>query len=92
MRAYENINFSNISATTANFTLRGGNYLVEIIAGSWGTVTLNRLAMDGSTWVACLTAFAANGIQLANLPPGTYQLAVSGATGVYAEIARIPGE
>jgi hypothetical protein len=91
MRAFENVAFKNISATPATFTLRGGNYLVEV-TGTFGTVTLNRLSMDGSTWVACLTAFSANGVQLANLGPGSYQLALAGAGAVYAEISRIPGD
>jgi hypothetical protein len=93
MRANENVNFSNISATTAAFVLRGGNYLVEIVA-TWGggSVTLQRMAMDGSTYLQVLTPFTANAVQLSNLPSGTYKFAVTTAAAVYAEIARIPAE
>ena len=81
--------WSNISATSAAFTLRGGLYGVTVIAGSWGTVTLQRLADDGSTYVTALTAFSANGYASAYLPSGTYKLTIASATGVYADVTSI---
>lgn len=81
--------FSNIAATPSAFTLFGGAYAVTIHAGTWGTVTLQRRAADGSTFVTALTAFSADGFATTNLPPGTYQLAVSGASGVYADVTSI---
>jgi len=82
---------SNISATTSAFDLRAGQYGVTVIAGNFnsGTVTLQRQAADNSTWVTCLTAFAANGYATVNLPNGSYRLAISSATGVYADITSI---
>jgi hypothetical protein len=86
----ENKKFSNISATPAAFTLRGGQYGVTVHA-TWGggSVTLQRLAVDGATYVTCLTAFTADGYASVNLPSGTYQLGVATATGVYVDLVAI---
>jgi hypothetical protein len=83
--------YSNISATTAPFSLRGGNYAVTVHAGSWssGSVTLQRLAADGSTYVTCLTAFSADGYATVNLPSGTYKFTVASATGIYVDITGV---
>jgi len=83
----ENIVLANKSATPASFTLRGGNYSIEAVA-TWGggSVTLNRLAADGSTYVSTGISFTANGYQNQNLPSGTYQLAIASATAVYVDI------
>lgn len=82
--------FSNISATTAAFTLRGGNYGMTAKA-TWGggSVTLQRLAADGSSYITALTAFSADGFQTALLPAGTYKIAVATATAVYIDVSAI---
>lgn len=82
--------FSNISSTTSAFTLRGGLYGMTVKA-TWGggSVTLQRLAADATTYVTALTAFAADGYATVSLPAGTYKVAVATATGVYADIAPI---
>lgn len=82
--------YSNISATTAAFSLKGGMYAVTV-TGTWGggSVTLQRLAANGSTYVTALTAFAADGLQTQILPPGTYKFAVATATAVYVDIVSI---
>jgi hypothetical protein len=79
--------FKNISATTASFTLRGGNYGVTVHA-TWGggNVALQRRTADGSTFINALTAFTADGYANADLPGGTYQIAVTTATGVYVDV------
>lgn len=86
----ENQSFSNISATTASFKLRGGNYGVTVHA-TWGggSVTLQRLSPDGTTYVTVLTAFAADGYQNQNLPSGTYQLLVVTATAIYVDVVSV---
>ncbi|MGE3279683.1 MAG: hypothetical protein AB7H90_03505 [Alphaproteobacteria bacterium] len=93
MRPIDGYLATNISATTAAFKLRGGLYGVDAIA-TWGggSVTLQRVAGDGSTMVTAMTAFSANGYATAYLPPGDYKLAVATATGVYVNVRRIPGE
>lgn len=82
--------FSNIAATTAAFTLRGGQYAVTTHA-TWGggSLTLQRLAADGATYVTCLTAFSADGYATVNLPSGTYRLLIATATALYADITSI---
>jgi hypothetical protein len=64
------------------------------MGSTWGggSVTLQKLSADGSTYVTAATAFAADGYTTANLASGTYKLAVATATGVYVAIERIPGE
>jgi hypothetical protein len=86
----DNKTFSNISATTAAFTLRGGQYAVDVSATfGGGSVTLQKLAADASTYVTCLTAFTAAGYATVNLPAGTYKVAVATATAVYVGISSI---
>lgn len=84
------VTFSNISATPSAFSLIGGVYALEVIA-TWGggSVTLNRRAGDGSTYVSTGIVFSANGFQTVQLPSGTYQLAVVTATAIYADIVPI---
>lgn len=82
--------YSNISATTAAFTLPAGNYGVTVTATfGGGSVTLQRLAADASTYVTCLTAFTAAGYATVLLPSGSYKFAVATATGVYVDISSI---
>lgn len=83
--------FSNISATTAAFTLRGGTYGVTVKATGFGTVKLQRLAPDGATYVSVSTDtdFAADGYASVNLPAGTYRFEITTATAVYADITSI---
>ena len=83
-------NLSNVSATGANFYLLGGLYGIQVSA-TWGggNVQLNTLSGDGSTWIAVESAFTANGFSTLDLPPGTYQLAITTATAVYASVNRV---
>lgn len=86
----EKVAYSNISATTAAFTLRGGQYAVDVSATfGGGSVTLQKQAGDGTTYVTCLTAFTAAGYATVNLPSGTYKVAVATATAVYAVITAV---
>lgn len=93
----ESISFTNLSATPAAFTLKGGRYAMTVHATfGGGSVILKTLAADGLTWVPCDnvatsgTGFTADGNQQFDLAPGQYQLAITTATGVYAAVARIP--
>jgi hypothetical protein len=82
--------WSNISATPATFALRGGLYGLTVMA-TWGggSVTLQRLAKDGSTYVTALTAFTANGYATVQLPSGTYKLTVASVSGIYADLVSV---
>lgn len=68
---------SNVGTTSANFTLHGGQYSLQCKASTYGTVTLQILLPDGTTWATAATAFSADGVALATLPSGTYRLAVA---------------
>ena len=95
MRAGENQSFSNISATTAAFVLRGGRYGIDVVATfGGGSVTLEKLAGDGSTFVSVSSAtdFTAAGYAEIDLPPGTYKIVIATATAVSVQIQRIPSE
>jgi hypothetical protein len=48
--------------TPANFQLPGGLYGVTVAGSGFGTVTLQRLAPDATTYITCLTAFGAYGL------------------------------
>jgi hypothetical protein len=69
--------FDNIGATTAAFGLSGGVYGVTCVGATFGTVTLQILGEDGSTYLTALPAFAANGYATVSLPAGTYKIAVA---------------
>lgn len=86
----ETFSFSNISATPTAFLLRGGSYAVTAKA-TWGggSVTLQRLSVDPTTYVTCLTAFSADGFATVMLPPGTYRFLVATSTAIYVDIVAI---
>jgi hypothetical protein len=95
MRAKDSYTASNIAATTAAFQLQGGLYAIDTVATfGGGSVKLQKLAGDGSTYlsVSSATDFTAAGFASVNLPPGQYRLTIATATAVYAELSRIPGE
>ncbi len=88
--ANETKSFANIAATPTAFQLRGGVYGITASA-TWGggSVTLQKLSGDGSTYITVLTAFTASGYASVSLPPGTYRLLVATATAIYVEIVQI---
>ena len=81
--------FSNISADTAAFKLRGGRYAFEVTGSNYGSVSLQRQAVDGTTYIDVATAFTADGYATVDLPAGSYRVHVSSATGVYADITSV---
>lgn len=82
--------FANISATPTAFTLRGGLYAITVMA-TWGggSVTLQRLAHDNTTYVTVTDAFTENGFVTVSLPPGTYRLLVATASAIYVDVTSI---
>ena len=74
--ASDSFAMSNSNASSANFALKGGTYTVDVIGSTFGTVTLQRLGPDGSTFLTAMTAFAANGTATADLPAGAYKVAL----------------
>ena len=91
MSATESRQFSNISSTTAVFSLIGGKYGLDISA-TWssGAAQLETLSIDGSTFVNVGSSVTANGVQTLDLPGGQYRVAVSGsASAVYFSLTKI---
>jgi hypothetical protein len=74
----DNQKFTNIAATTAAFNLDGGKYGVSVHATfAAGSVTLQIIAQDGTTWLPALTAFTADSYATIDLPPSQYRIAVA---------------
>ena len=97
----ESVSFSNIAATTSPFVIKGGRYLVGIKASNYGTVKLQQLAQDGSTYLdlklvadagtdIVTGSWAADGAKAFDLAAGQYRLTVASATAIYASITRVP--
>jgi hypothetical protein len=88
---YDQVTYSNISASQSGVKLLGGTYGMTVTA-TWGggSVDLKKLSADGSTYVSVLSStFTANAYQTVNIPPGTYQLTVTTATAVYADLTSV---
>jgi hypothetical protein len=85
--------FSNISANTAQFYLKGGNYMVAAIATfGGGSVELQALGPDQSTFLSLPTALklTANGMISGFLNPGQYRFTIVTATAVSCSVAGMP--
>jgi hypothetical protein len=92
MHGTESVQFSDIAATPASFALKGGHYSFSMVAttGESPAATINQLGPDGSTYLATSLTLAASGIIQGFLPPGLYQLELTGLTAVYANVCLIP--
>lgn len=85
--------FTNISANTAAFPLKGGYYMVSAVATfGGGNVELQALGPDGSTWLSAPTPLklTAAGMIAGYLPPGQYRFTITTATAVYCSAAGVP--
>jgi hypothetical protein len=91
--AVDGKSFSNISATTAPFSLKGGYYTVEAVATfGGGSVEPQGLGPDGSTWLSAPTALklTAAGMIAGYLPPGQYRFTIATATAVFCSVSGVP--
>ena len=83
---------SNASATGAAAQWSGGRGVFSVAATfGGGSVTLQYLGPDGSTWLTGATALTAAGLVAFELPPGQIRAAVVTATGVYANADQSKG-
>lgn len=88
--------FTNISATTAAFTLAGDGFYYALCAhaADWnagGSITLHMQTPDGS-FVPTGMALLADGLSQTLIAAGVYKLVVAGgATGIYASLCNMPG-
>lgn len=87
----EQHSFSGFAATQGPFSLFGGQYAVTMHAATWasGSVTVQRQAADGATMVTVMPAFTSDGYSTQYLPKGTYQLTLTAASGVFADVTSI---
>lgn len=73
----EVVKYTNINATTAAFKLDGGLYGLSVVGATFGTVTLQVLGQDGTTWITAATAVAATGYTTVTLMSGNYRFALA---------------
>lgn len=83
---------ANVASTQA--TVYGGDYIFSQIASAYGSVKLQCLGPDGSTWLDLITKTAVDangsgtGLALGN--GAVVRAVVAGTTGAYAILARVP--
>jgi hypothetical protein len=65
------------SGNSATFKLKGGKYALTLVASAYGTVTLQILAQDASTWLNVSSALAANGYSTFDLAAGDYRISLA---------------
>jgi hypothetical protein len=89
--ATESVKFGNINATTAAFGLKGGNYALVVSASfGGGNIQLQILSLDGVTWINMGAPITAASVVNLSLPSGSYRLAITTATAVYASLTSVP--
>jgi len=86
--------FNNISATTSSFIWPGGKGSFRARSASWGggSASLEMLLPDQATWVAVGTdtTKTSDGGGNFELDPCELRVAIATATGVYAQVNRVP--
>jgi hypothetical protein len=80
--------WKNLSTTPTPIKLRAGFYLLTVRAERWGggSVTVQRLSADGSTFETAFKPFLADSSAQAFLVSGAYQLTIDLATDVSADL------
>jgi hypothetical protein len=92
----DGIGFSNLGpppVTTPAFRLKGGIYALSATMTGTGTAQLQRLLLDGVTWVGVHAAFTtgANFLTSLYLPAGSYRIVDTVVTALYFEVSGIFG-
>ena len=87
----DGFSFTGLSADSGPYTLLGGRYAVGVTATfGGGSIALQTLFPDGTTYVNCIPAFTAEGLAIVDLPPGSYKLDIVTATAVQGFVIRVP--
>ncbi len=84
---------NNESANSKPAQWGGGRGMLSAV-GIWtggGSIQLQYMGPDGTTWLDIGGPMTANGVQLFELPPGLIRAAVSIATAVYAQAEKTKG-
>lgn len=100
MRATEAFKLNNVAAATypikpdgaGDAYLFGGRYEYTYRGTGSGTVDLQQLSPDGSTWEPVITqitaaTYARNTV---DIPPGRYRVVISGFTANFFTLTRVP--
>lgn len=74
----------------AAFEVTGGLYAVETVSTGAGTLSLQRLLPNSSTWISVVTVATTTSYGTVQLARGQYRWSVSGFTGNWAAVNRIP--
>lgn len=100
MRATEAFKLSNVAAGTypvkpdgnGDAYLFGGEYQWSYRGTGAGTVDLQQLSTDGSTWEPMITQITVNTFATGavKLPPGRYRVVIAGFTASYFNLVRVP--
>lgn len=82
---------ANGSATSASMQWPGGQGMFTVTATGYGSVSLQYLGPNGSTWITPPSGtLTADGGFVFELPPCPIRASVVAATAVYARADRIP--
>jgi hypothetical protein len=85
--------FSNIAATTAQFTLKGGYYMVSSVFTGAGSVELQALGPDGLTWMSLPTPLkitTSGGMIAGYAAPGQYRFTIVTVTAAFCSVGGVP--
>lgn len=88
---FDSVKITDGTATTEAFRLLGGKYALTVNATGAGSVKVQNLSVDGSTYVDVSAGITATtGFAILDLPPGTYKIAIATFTAVYVSLTPIP--
>jgi hypothetical protein len=77
------------SSTVGPFTILGGKYLLYGTAAGT-SYSFNLLMPDGSTYQAVYSGTTSAYTQVADLPPGTYEIVIVSASAQQGGLVKIP--
>lgn len=81
----------NVASAAA--TVFGGDYILDQSCSAYGTLLLQRLGPDGTTWITSATKTAADGASPTGITIGSraqVRVTLSGTTGCAATLTRVP--
>jgi hypothetical protein len=89
----DSFKLSNVALGTYKFSLLGGRYALSYVGTGAGTVDLGILLPDNATYKTGVATqiTATTGFQTGlDLPPGAYEIVITGFTANYVALVRVP--
>jgi hypothetical protein len=85
------VTFASMVTATSDPLPKGGVYTAVVTSGTWGggSVALQTLAADGSTWVQVASYSSPNSVGTVTLSRRQYRIVVTTALAVSAEFQRV---